>query len=80
MIYETHIDRIERRLIDGKIDVVYVITREGHAPRLASINGEEFPRREGETLDDPTDRALQQYRERYWPRDNVSVVIMDCRR
>jgi hypothetical protein len=80
MILETRIDRIERRLAGGEIDVVYVITREGYSPRLAWINGEEFPRQDGESLPDLTDRALQQYRVRCKPKDNVSVLIMDCRR
>ena len=80
MIIETRIDRIERRRANGEIDVVYVITREGYSPRLAWINGEEFPRQDGETLHDLTDRALQQYRVRYKPKDNVSVLVMDCRR
>ena len=80
MIIETRIDRIERRCANGEIDVVYVITREGYSPRLAWINGAEFPRQDGETLDDLADRALQQYRVRYKPKDNVSVLIMDCRR
>jgi hypothetical protein len=80
MIIETRIDRIERRLADGAIDVVYVITREGYSPQLAWINGEEYPRQEGETLHDLTDRALLQYRVRCKPKDNVSVLIMDCRR
>jgi hypothetical protein len=80
MIIETRIDRIERRRDSGKIDVVYVITREGHSPRLAWINGEEFPRQDGETIHDLTDRALRQYRVRYQAKDNVSVLIMDCRR
>lgn len=80
MIIETRIDRIERRLAGGETDVVYVITREGYSPRIARINGEEFPRQEGETLQDLADRALEQYRTRYKPVDKVSVLIMDCRR
>ena len=79
MIIETRIDRIKRYHAGGEIDVVYVITREGYSPRLACINGEEFSRQDGETLHDLTDRALQQYRVRYKPKDNVSVLIMDCR-
>jgi len=79
MTVETRIDRIERRLGGGEIDVVYVITREGYLPRIARINGEEFPREEGEFLSALTDRALQEYRSRYRPVDKVSVLIMDCR-
>jgi len=79
MTVETRIDRIERRLGGGEIDVVYVITREGYLPRIARINGEEFPREEGEFLSAFTDRALQEYRSRYRPVDKVSVLIMDCR-
>ena len=80
MHIETRIDKIERCLDSGQIDVVYVVTREGYTPRLAWINGEEFPRQAGETFHALTDRALQQYRMRYKPKDNVSVLIMDCRR
>ena len=80
MIIETRVDRIERRLAGGETDVVYVITREDYSPRIARINGEEFPRQEGETLQDLADRALQPYRTRYKPVDKVSVLIMDCRR
>ena len=80
MRIETRIDRIERRLAGGEIDVIYVVTREGYSPRLAWINGEEFPRQAGETFRALTDRALQQYRMRYAPKDDVSVLIMDCRR
>jgi len=80
MLIETRVDRIERRLAGGETDVVYVITREGYSPRIARINGEEFPRQEGETLQDLADRALEQYRTRYKPVEKVSVLIMDCRR
>lgn len=80
MTIETRVDRIERRTTGGEIDVVYVITREGYPPRNAWINGETFPRNEGESLEDLADRAWQQYRLRCKPKDNVSVLIMDCRR
>lgn len=79
MTIETRIDRIERSLASGEIDVVFVITTEGQAPRAARINGEEFSRREGETLEDLADRALQQYRMRHKPASDFSVLIMDCR-
>jgi len=79
MTIETRIDRIERRLASGEIDVVYVITREGYLPRIARINGEEFPRQEGEFLPALTDRVLVEYRTRYRPVEKVSVLIMDCR-
>ena len=58
MVIETRIDRIERRRASGEIDVVYVITREGYSPRLARLNGEEFPRQDGETLHDLADRCI----------------------
>jgi hypothetical protein len=80
MIIDSRIDRIERRLDGGRIDVVYVITREGHSPCIARINGEEFPKQECETLQDLIDRTLQQYRTRHEPVEQVSVLIMDCRR
>jgi hypothetical protein len=80
MSIETHINRIERRLDDGKMDVIYVITREGHPPRKAWINGETFPRQDGETVEELADRAVVEYRLRCQPRENVSVLIMDCRR
>ncbi len=80
MTTETRIDRIERRTAAGELDVVYVITREGHAPRNAWIDGETFPRNEGESLQELADRAWQQYRLRRKPKENVSVLIMDCRR
>ena len=80
MKVDTHVNRFERRLDSGKVDVIYVITREGHAPQRAWINGETFPRQDGETVEDLADRAAAEYRVRSQPRDNVSVLIMDCRR
>jgi hypothetical protein len=79
MRFETHIDRIERQLPSGEIDVVFVITNEGCMPRAACIHGENFSRRENETLYDLADRALQQYRTEHKPANNVSVLVMDCR-
>ena len=80
MNIDTYINRIERRLDGGKVDVVYVITREGYTPRKAWINGETFPRQDGETLEELADRAAGEYRLRCQPKENVSVLIMDCRR
>ena len=79
MNIETRIDKIERQLASGEIDLVFVITNEGCPPQAARINGEKFSRQEDETLQDLADRALQQYRMRHEPADNVSVLIMDCR-
>ena len=76
----TQINRIERQFGSGKVDVIYVITRDGHAPRTAWINGETFARQDGESLEDLADRAASEYRLRCPPKDNVSVLIMDCRR
>lgn len=76
---ETRIDRIERSLASGEIDVVFVITKEGHRPRTARINGEEFSIEEGESPQELADRALQQYRMRHKPASDFSVLIMDCR-
>jgi len=80
MVIETKIERIERRWDSGEVDVVYVISREGYSPRIVRINGEEFPRHDGETFPDLADRALQEYRVRFKPVDRVSVLTMDCRR
>jgi hypothetical protein len=79
MNIETRVDKIERRLASGEIDLVFVITNEGCPTRSARINGEQFPRQEDETLQDLADRALQQYRMQHKPARNVSVLIMDCR-
>ncbi len=77
---DTHIDRIERPLGGGILDVVYVITRNGYEPSKAWINGETFPRNDGETIEELADRAVAEYRLRCPPKDGVSVLIMDCRR
>ncbi len=79
MTIKTRIERIDRSLASGEIDVVFVITNDGEAPRTARINGEEFPRQEGESLQDLTERALQQYRLLHKPTSDFSVLIMDCR-
>jgi len=79
MNIETRIDKIERHLASGEIDLVFVITSEGDSPQAAYINGEQFSRREDETLQDLADRALQQYRRQHKPANHVSVLIMDCR-
>jgi hypothetical protein len=76
----TQINRIERRFGSGHIDVIYVITSEDQPPRKAWINGETFPRQDGESVEDLADRAASEYRLRCPPQDNVSVLIMDCRR
>ena len=76
---ETRIDKIERRLDSGEIDVVFIISNEGQPPATARINGEEFPRREEETLQELAERALQQYRMQHKPAHTFSVLIMDCR-
>ncbi len=76
----TQINRIERRFGSGRIDVVYVITSEDQAPRKAWINGETFPRNDGESVEELADRAVSEYRLRFPSNDNVSVLIMDCRR
>lgn len=79
MNVETRVDKIERRLASGEIDLVFVITNEGCPPQTARINGEQFSRQEDETLQDLADRALQQYRMQHKPANHVSVLIMDCR-
>lgn len=79
MHIETRIDKIERQLASGEIDMVFVITNEGDSPRTARIDGETFSRREDETLQALADRALQQYRMQHKPANNISVLIMDCR-
>jgi hypothetical protein len=79
MDIETRIDKIERHLAGGEIDLVFVITNEGYLPQTARIDGEQFSRQEDETLQDLADRVLQQYRMQHKPADNVSVLIMDCR-
>ncbi|MDP2240650.1 MAG: hypothetical protein Q8K18_10890 [Burkholderiales bacterium] len=79
MIIETHIDKIERHLDSGEIDLIFVITNEGYSPQTARIHGEKFSRQEDETLQDLADRALQQYRMQHKPAKKVSVLIMDCR-
>ena len=76
---ETRIDKIERRLASGEIDVVFILSNEGQAPATARINGEEFPRREEETLQELAERALRQYRMQHQPAQAMSVLIMDCR-
>ena len=76
---ETRIDKVERRLDSGEIDVVFIISNEGQPPATARINGEEFPRREEETLQELAERALQQYRMQHKPAHTFSVLIMDCR-
>jgi predicted RNA-binding protein Jag len=76
---ETRIDKIERRLESGEIDVVFMLSNEGQAPASARINGEEFSRREEETLQELAERALQQYRMQHKPEHTLSVLIMDCR-
>ncbi len=75
----TRIDKIERRLASGEIDVVFILSNEGQSPASARINGEEFPRREEETLQELAERALQQYRLQHKPAQTLSVLIMDCR-
>ena len=79
MNIETRVDKIERRLASGEIDLVFVITNEGCPPRTARINGEQFSRQDDETLQDLADRALQKYRIRHKAANPVSVLIMDCR-
>jgi len=79
MIIETRIDKIERHLASGEIDLVFVITNEGYSAQTARIHGEKFSRQEDETLQDLADRALEQYRMQHKPASNVSVLIMDCR-
>lgn len=79
MRLENRVDRIERRLATGEIDVVFIISDEERVPDLARINGEEFKRQENETLQQLAERALQLYRTQHKPTDDVSVVIMDCR-
>jgi hypothetical protein len=76
---ETRIDKIERHLASGEIDLVFVITNEGDSPPTAQVNGEQFSRQEDETLQDLADRALQQWRMPHKPANNVSVLIIDCR-
>jgi folate-dependent phosphoribosylglycinamide formyltransferase PurN len=76
---ETRIDKIERRLPGGEIDVVFILSNEGQSPATARINGEEFPRRKEETLQELAERALQQYRMQHKPANTISVLIMDCR-
>jgi hypothetical protein len=76
---ETRVDKIERRLASGEIDVVFIISNEGQAPASARINGEEFSKREEETLQELAERALQQYRMEHKPAQTISVLIMDCR-
>ena len=76
---ETRIDKIERRLASGEIDVVFILSNEGQAPTSARINGEEFSRRQEETLQELAERALQQYRMQHKPDHTLSVLIMDCR-
>jgi hypothetical protein len=80
MSVHTQINRIERRLESGNVDVIYVITQDGCQPRSAWINGESFPRHDNESVEDLADRAATEYRWRRPPTDNVSVLIMDCRR
>ncbi|TSA42106.1 MAG: hypothetical protein D4R58_00640 [Betaproteobacteria bacterium] len=79
MNIETRVDKIERHLANGEIDLVFVITNEGCPPQSVRINGERFSRQEDETLQDLADRALQQYRMQHKPTNNVSVLIVDCR-
>ena len=79
MCPENRVDRIERRLATGEIDVVFIISDEACAPTVARINGEEFIRQGNETLHDLADRALRLYRTQHKPTDDISVVIMDCR-
>ncbi len=79
MHIETRIDKIERHVARGEIDLVLVITNEGCPPQTARINGEQFSRQEDETPQDLAERALQQYRMQHRPGNNVSVLIMDCR-
>ena len=76
---ETRIDKIERRLESGEIDVVFILSNQGQSPATARINGEEFPRREEETLQELAERAWQQYRMQHKPAHSLSVLIMDCR-
>lgn len=79
MNIETRIDKIERRLASGSIDLIFAITNEDCSPRDARINGGTFSRQEDETLQDLADRVLQQYRMPHKPANNVSILIMDCR-
>lgn len=79
MIIETRIDKIERHLASGEIDLVFVITSEGCPPQNARTHSEAFSRQEDEALQGLADRALEQYRMRHKPATNVSVLIMDCR-
>ena len=79
MIIENRIDKIERRLASGEVDLIFVITTEGCTPQTARIDGEKFWRQEGETPHDLADRAVRQYRMQHKPVDNVSVLVMDCR-
>jgi hypothetical protein len=76
---ETRVDKVERRLPGGEIDVVFILSNEGQSSATARINGEEFPRREDETLQELAERALQQYRMQHKPANTISVLIMDCR-
>jgi hypothetical protein len=76
---ETRIDKIERRLPGGEIDVVFILSNKGQSPATARINGEEFARRKEETLQELAERALQQYRIQHKPANTISVLVMDCR-
>ena len=74
----SRIDKLHRTLPTGEVDVVFVIRREGDAPRAAWITGEEFPRHPHETVDALVERALRGYRIKHPPRDPVSALIVDC--
>jgi hypothetical protein len=79
MNFENRVDRMERRLATGEVDVVFIISDDGRTPEIARINGEEFARHESETLQSLADRALRAYRSSHAPTEDVSVLIMDCR-
>jgi hypothetical protein len=79
MTIEPRIDKLERRLASGEIDVVFIISNEGQAPTTARLNGEEYSRRDGETLHELAERAWRQYRTQHQPVHKFSVLVLDCR-
>jgi hypothetical protein len=80
MASATCIDKLNRSLPGGAVDVVFVVRRESAAPRSAWITGEEFPRRPEESVDALVERALRDYRLKHPPRERVSALIVDCSR
>jgi hypothetical protein len=76
----SRIDKLNRTLPTGEVDVVFVVRREDRAPRAAWITDEEFPRRPHESVEALVDRALRHYRLDHPPRDPVSALIVDCSR